>query len=362
MNFLNTKDYFTLIKKLLNKKILITAALLLILYFVGNRNAQDASKIKTYKVSPNTLISTVTSSGKIQADQSTDLHFQTSGQLAWINAKQGDQVYKGQAIASLNTQVLEKQLKSDLNTYAKTRTTFDDTNYTYKDQPLTDAIKRIAQRSQLDLENSVVDVEIRDLAVRFSTITSPIDGYIISAPAVYPGSNVLATDTIATVANTKNVQFLAEVDETDVGKIALDQVTKITLDAYPNDTFNSKVALITPKAITTSTGATAFNTIFNIDTQKQLLIGMNGTAQIEVGRAENVNSVPLEAIVDDKYLYVKSRKKFEKKEIEKGTESDTDVEITRGLTTGDIVLTAGFDELKKGSIFQKITGSVLWPQ
>jgi HlyD family secretion protein len=86
---------------------------------------------------------------------------------------------------------------------------------------------------------------------------------------------------------------------------------------------------------------------------------MNGTAQIEVGKTENVNSVPLEAIIDDKYVYTKSGKKFIKKEIEKGMESDTEVEIIKGLEKGAVVLTSGIEELKKGSIFQKITGSVL---
>ncbi len=353
------QNILSFLKKLINKKVIIALIILLIAWTVGNRNAQNKSLIKTYRVSQNTLKSTVSASGKIDSNQSTNLHFQTGGQLAWINAKQGDYVKKGQTIASLNTQVLQKQLKEDLNTYFKTRLTFEDTKDSQQNQIITDTLKRIAQRSQADLENSVTDVEIRDLAVRFSTISSPIDGYIISNPTVYPGSNVLVTDTIVTVANTQDLQFLAEVDETDIGKVLTGQEASITLDAYPEDTFISKISLIGQKAITTSTGATAFNTTFNMDTQKQFLIGMNGTAQIEVGRAENVNSVPLEAITDDKYVYVKSGKKFSKKEIEKGIESDTDVEIKSGLKEGDVILTSGFDELKKGSIFQKITGSVL---
>lgn len=354
MKFLNLKLIINLAKKLLNKKIVIPLVIIFALYVIGNRNAQDASQIKLYTVTRKTIESSVTSSGKIQAEQSTNLHFQTSGQIAWINVKQGQSVQRGEAIASLNTQTLQKQLRSDLNTYAKTRTTFDDTNYTYKDQPLTDAIKRIAQRSQLNLENSVVDVEIQDLAIRFATVTSPIDGYIVSNPSVYAGSNVLATDTIATVATSNNLQFVSEVDETDIGKARLGQKANITLDAFPDKTFDSQVLQISPQAITTSTGATAFNATFDMGNTEPLLIGMNGSAQIITDTKENVLGVPLEAIVNDNLVWVKKGSIYEKREVAKGLESDNDVEITSGISSGDTVVTAGFEQLAKASLFQKI--------
>jgi HlyD family secretion protein len=359
MKFPSFQNILSFSKKLINKKIIIGLIVLLLVWNVGSRNAQDTSQIKTYKVSQKTIKSTVISSGKIQADQSTDLHFQTSGQLAWINAKQGDHVNKGQTIASLDTQVLQKQLKEDLNTYFKTRLTFEDTKDSQQNQVITDTLKRIAQRSQADLENSVTDVEIKDLAVRFSTVASPIDGYIISDPIVYPGSNVFVTDTIVTVANTKSLQFLAEVDETDIGKITTGQKTAITLDAYPNDKFDSEVSLISPKAVTTSTGATAFNTTFNMDTQKQLLIGMNGSAEITTATKENVLTVPVDALVYDTFVWTKDGNKYTKKEISKDLESENDVEITSGLTEGETIVTSGFDQLQKASLFQKLTRLVV---
>lgn len=359
MKFPSTQNILTFAKKLINKKIIISLIVILVVWNVGNRNAQDTSQIKTYKISQNTLKSTVISSGKIQADQSADLHFQTGGQLAWINAKQGDHVYKGQTIASLNTQVLQKQLKEDLNTYFKTRLTFEDTKDSQQNQVINDTLKRIAQRSQADLENSVTDVEIKDLAVRFSTVSSPIDGYIINDPTIYPGSNVFVTDTIVTVANTKSPQFLAEIDETDVGKILSGQKAAITLDAYPNDKFDSEVSLISPKAITTSTGATAFNTTFNMDTQKQLLIGMNGSAEITTDTKENVLSAPIDALVNDNFVWIKDGNNYTKKEIKKGLESENDVEITSGLKEGDTIVTSGFEQLQKASLFQKLTRLVL---
>ncbi|EKD57253.1 MAG: RND family efflux transporter MFP subunit, partial [uncultured bacterium] len=207
--------------------------------------------------------------------------------------------------------------------------------------------------------NSVVDVEIRDLAIRFATITSPIDGYIVSDPSVYAGSNVLATDTIATVASNSKLQFAAEVDETEIGKVRLGQEANITLDAFPDTTFSSTVSQILPQAITTSTGATAFNVTFNVESAEPLLIGMNGSAQIITDTKENVTSVPIEAIIDDNSVWVKKGKSYQKVEVSKGLESESDVEITSGISNGETIITAGFDQLQKASLFQKIIGSVL---
>ena len=193
----------------------------------------------------------------------------------------------------------------------------------------------------------------------FATITSPINGYIVSDPSVYTGSNVLATDTIATVASSSNLQLMAEVDETDIGKTRLGQKANITLDAFPGKTFSSTVSQIAPQAITTSTGATAFNVTFNMENTEPLLIGMNGSAQIITATKENVLSVPLEAIVNDNFVWIKIGKNYQQREVTRGLESDSDVEITSGISEGDNVVTAGFDQLQKASLFQKIIGSVL---
>lgn len=346
-------------KKLINKKVIIAALILLIVFFIGSRGAQNSKNIKTAKVENKTIEQTISASGTVHSQNEAALHFATSGKLAYINAKQGDKVKKYQLIAKLDTAQLQKTLKKSLNLYLNERNDFEDTKDSQESQIITDALKRIAEKSQNDLNNTVIDVEIQDLALQYSNLYSPIDGYVVDNPQALSGQNVLFTDTIATIADLDNIKFIGEVDESDIGKVLTGQAANITLDAFEEKSIDSKVDIIGQKAITTSTGSTAFQAFFNLENNQNLRIGMNGTAQIEVNKAENANSVPLEAIIDDKYVYVKSGKKFVKKEIEKGIESDTDVEIKSGLSEGDIILTSGVDELKKGSIFQKITGSVL---
>lgn len=359
MKLPGTQKILAFSKKLINKKVIITCFVLLVVFYVGTKNSQNSKNIQTTKVENKTIIQTVSASGVVHSQNEAILHFATSGKVAYINANQGDKVKKYQLIAKLDSRQLEKTLKKDLNLYLNQRNDFEDTKDSQKSQIITDALKRIAEKSQNNLNNTVIDVEIQDLALQYSNLYSPIDGYIVDNPQALAGQNVLLTDTIATVADLDNIKFTGEVDESDIAKVQTGQTTNITLDAFEDKKLESEVDTISQKAITTSTGSTAFQAFFKLQNNQKLRIGMNGTAQIEVKKSESVNSVPQEAIIEDKFVYVKSGKKFVKKEIEKGIESDTDVEITSGLEKDDIVLTSGVDELKKGSIFQKITGSVL---
>ncbi len=359
MKLPNIQNILSFSKKLINKKVILTIIILLVVFFVGNKNAQNKKIIQTTNVQNKTITQTISASGTVHSQNEAALHFASSGKLAYINAKQGDKVKKYQLIAQLDKQQLEKTLKKNLNLYLNQRNSFEDTKDSQESIVITDALKRIAENSQNTLNNTVIDVEIQDLALQYSNLYSPIDGYIIDNPQALVGQNILITDTIATVADLDKINFIGEVDESDIAKVQTSQPSKIKLDAFEDKDLDTQVDVIGQKAITTSTGSTAFQAFFKMQNNQNIRIGMNGTASIVVASAQNVKSVPFEAIIDDKFVYVKSGNKFVKKEIKKGIESDTEVEIVSGLSEGDLILTAGVDELKKGSIFQKITGSVL---
>lgn len=343
-------------KKKIPRKIVLLIFGLLIIIFVATRGGAVESEIKTVNVQEKNLELQVVASGQIESEEEADLRFSTQGKLAYLTVKEGDYVRRGQLIASLDTKDLQKRLERDLNLYFKTRLDFEDVKDSQKDKVITDTLKRIAQRSQADLDNTVIDVELRDLAIEFSNIFSPIEGYITKRGNFFAGNFVFPQDTIATVANTNKLQFVAEVDEAEIGRITTGQNAIVVLDAFPNQSFEVKVAKIAPQALTTSTGATAFEVKFNLDPPMDLRLGMNGEAKIITQRAENVLAIPQEAIVDDRFVWVKIQKQYQNREIIKGFESDLDLEVKSGLEKGEEVVVAGFDKLSKKNLFQKILG------
>ena len=136
--------------------------------------------IKTEVVRRMIFEKTITSSGKTKAKKSVDLKFQTSGKLTWVGVKEGDRVTAYQAIASLDSREVQKNLEKALRDYSSERNDFEETwRVTYKgmknpDTALTDTVKRILEKNQWDLEKAVLDVELKHLSLEYSSLLSPI--------------------------------------------------------------------------------------------------------------------------------------------------------------------------------------------
>lgn len=183
--------------------------------------------------------------GQIKAEQKADLKFATSGKLVWVGVKEGDRVKKGQAIASLDKRELEKQFKKEMNDYLNERWDFEQAHDDYQEEKdrhlITDKIKRILEKAQFDLNNAVLDVEIRQLAIEYSTIYSPIDGIVTHVDQ--PIANVHITPAIAvfSIADPDSLYFQAEIDEEEISQIKKGQKGIIILDAYPDQEFETEV-------------------------------------------------------------------------------------------------------------------------
>jgi len=112
-----------LIMKMLNpfkpskKKIIILIVLLVIgiggFLLFGNKKKPV---LQFAKVKRQDIRSTVSSSGNLTGKNTANLHFKSSGKLAYINVKEGDPVKPGQVIAGLDTQDLNIQLQQAQNT------------------------------------------------------------------------------------------------------------------------------------------------------------------------------------------------------------------------------------------------------
>jgi len=81
---------------------------------------------------------------------------------------------------------------------------------------------------------------------------------------------------------------------------------------------------------------------------------MNGESRIIIQEKEDVLAVSVEAIFDENFVHVKTNGEFVKREVEKGIESDSEVEIVSGLSKDETVVIAGLEEIGKKTHFFKI--------
>ena len=191
----------------------------------------DAKKDTIYTPKIDTIKDVLTLAGSIDTDQIANLHFQNPGKFVWVGVKVGDHVRKGQAIASLDQAQLRKNLQTQFNNYRTSLSQFNDTQYQYKSAKdnllVTDTIQRILDRTQYSLDNSVINYEITDMAIKESTIISPIDGIVVSMAQPIAGANIMppSNDTV-TIVSPGGLYFKADIDQESVIKIKNDENIK----------------------------------------------------------------------------------------------------------------------------------------
>jgi len=228
----------------------------------------------------------ITLTGQIEAENKAILRFQTSGELSWIGVRVGDSVKKYQAIASLDKTELQKKFKKEMNDYLTDRWNFEDTQDSYKETKdrhlVTDEIQRILDRTQFSLNNAVLDAEIANLALKYATIYSPIDGIITNIEQPVTGINITPATAEFTIVDPQSIYFESEVDQEEVILIKTGQKSTIFLDSFPDKEIDSQITYISFTPISGQSSIT-YQIKLNLDLNNSLQnyrLGMSGDTTI----------------------------------------------------------------------------------
>lgn len=321
--------------------------IVLVIAFAGYRYYQSQQiEYTEYPVSRATLRDTLELSGKVASDRSASLRFLAGGLVTYLGPKEGDSVKQWQTLASIDTRQLNKVMEQKLNLYNIQRTTFDqtidDNDNSVPDGELGDTLKRLLEKNQYQLENTVADVEYHDLTLKLSRLSSPISGILIHAPIDTANIQVTAADTWL-VVDPDSLYFSADLDESDLGRVELGQKVIVTLDAFPDQEFPSSIEHISYRPKETSVGTT-YEVKLSLPKAEmsKLRLGLNGTAAIILEEKKDVLTLPSSALTlkDGKtQVTIKNGNKYETREIETGIENGGIVEILSGLGDQDYVYT-----------------------
>ena len=333
-------------KKIVERWKLITF-LVLILAGAGwwYYSRQQAAKPNYTFVKPlhEDISKTLDISGIVNAKEKAQLRFLAGGKVVYLGAEEGDQVKKYQTLATIDRASLQKQIQQDLNTYMKERYDFEQDKDDYKDTAITTEDQRYLSKSQLDLNNEVLDVEIRDIAINNTVLSAPFNGVLTHSPTSVTGVQLLATDYFE-VINPETLVFVGRVDEADIAQVSLGQTTHIVLDAYPDNELDTHVSYIAYTSSQNTTG-TVFEVEFplsQIGQREQFRLGMNGDASIVLDERKDVMTIPIISTKqrDDK-IFVEVRtgdQTVEEREIRVGLENDDKYEVLSGLSLDDEIV------------------------
>ena len=283
-------------KKLRISKIWIAVVVIVIVAVAawamsGGKKEEDIN-FKEEKVALKTLQNSVTATGTIEAVTSVTVGTQVSGIVNKLYVDYNSQVKKGQVIAELD----KTNLLSELNTAkANLASAQSSLNYQAANMERYKTLYKKGLVSADEYENALLtyrqakeqvasskeNLQRAQTNLGYATITSPIDGTVISK-SVEEGQTVAAsfsTPELFTIAkDLTNMQVIANVDEADIGGVKEGNRVTFTVDAYPDDTFEGTVKQVRLEATTTN----------NVVTYEVVISAPNADLKLKPGLTANV--------------------------------------------------------------------------
>ena len=174
-----------------------------------------------------------------------------------------------------------------------------------------------------------------------ATLVAPFDGVIT---AVHFSEGEQASGLAAEMVDTDSLEVVLDVDEVDLGRLALGQPAVVTLETWPDVEIEAAITAIAPSATDSDSGLVSYEVHLGLEeTSLPVLIGMTANADLVTARRESVLLVPNAAITADRQAGIYTVNLV-------GTDAGgaritTPVPVTIGLKDGEVTqITSGLSE------------------
>ena len=362
--------------KQIGKKGWITIAVVAVIIIVGIVKCSGGKKeekisFDTAKVMKTDIQTSITATGTIEPVTSVTVGTQVSGIVSHLYVDYNTVVKKGQVIAELDRTNLISELntaKANLSS-AQSSLNYQLSNYNrYKelhDKGLVSADEFESARLQYlqakeQVNTSKESVQKAQTNLGYATITSPIDGVILSK-SVEEGQTVAASfntpELFVIAQDLTNMRVIADIDEADIGGVKEGQRVSFTVDAFPEDHFEGQVTQVRQQATTESNVVTYEVVISAPNKDLKLKPGLTANVTIYTLEKNDVLAAPAKALrfqpneaflqkgetIDDcegdHKVWTKEGTVFKAHKVEIGTTNGIMTEITGGIKEGTEVLT-----------------------
>lgn len=285
-----------------NKKILWAVGVLvliaLVIWLLSGGKKEEKVTFDTAKVEKKDIHTSITATGTIEPVTSVTVGTQVSGIVSKLFVDYNSVVKKGQVIAELDKTNLISELntaKANLSS-AQSTLNYETTNFqryqTLYDKGLVSAndyenARLSYDKARQQVATSRESVQKAQTNLGYATITSPIDGVVLSK-SVEEGQTVAAsfnTPELFTIAkDLTDMRVIADIDEADIGGVKEGQRVTFTVDAFPDDHFEGAVTQVRQQATTES----------NVVTYQVVISAPNKDLKLKPGLTANVTIYTLE--------------------------------------------------------------------
>lgn len=350
-------------------------------YFASDKKTNIA--VQTVKMTRQNVTTSVTATGTVEPVDQVEVGTQVSGIINHIYADYNSQVKKGQLLAELDKTNLQESVNNALAQYnaALNELNYYQQNYNRQSNMYKAGVisKADYEQAAYQIKNSQQTVSQRKTALAqartnlsYANIYAPIDGIVLSRE-VEEGQTVAAsmtTPTLFTIAkDITKMQVEANVDEADIGGVAVGQRVSFTVDAYPQEEFSGRVRQVR-LAATTESNVVTYTVIIDADNPEQKLKpGLTATITIYTQELTGINTIPAAAISfspdtetlqkyyqqngitakipdiktgknKDKFIWVKNNDgSLSQKQITIGISDGVNVQVVKGLSGKEQIVT-----------------------
>lgn len=308
-------------KRVLYALVLFVAAMTA-LYFVfraeKGKEVYGTEKIKTGKI-----MSSVTATGMVNPRVSVDVGTQISGTIETIRADFNERVRKGNVLATVDRKVfyakveeaeakvasLTFRLEASKAEYEKTKglhrrlEELGEKGFLSEDELEAsrfglEAAKAFWEADGAELKNAVASLEIARDNLEKTVIRSPMDGIVLKrdVEAGQTVSAALSAPTLFTIGDLSGVEVRAEVDEADIGRVAVGQRAGFYVDSYPERIFEGEIFKIyySPKI---EQNVVTYDALIRVENPGMLLRpGMTANVEITIEGKEEALLLPNRAL------------------------------------------------------------------
>ena len=285
-------------KKTIIIAVAVVAVAVAAYFLLSGGSKKQTIEFEKARVETTTIQNSITATGTIEPVTSVTVGTQVSGIVSHLYVDYNSVVKKGQVIAELDKTNLTSELRTaqaNLSS-AQSSLNYEQANYnrykTLYEKGLVSAndfesAKLSYLRAKDQVTTSAQSVQRAQTNLGYATITSPIDGVVLSK-SVEEGQTVAAsfnTPELFTIAqDLTDMRVIADIDEADIGGVSEGQRVTFTVDAFPDDQFEGQVTQVRQQATTES----------NVVTYEVVISARNDDLKLKPGLTANVTIHTLE--------------------------------------------------------------------
>jgi membrane fusion protein (multidrug efflux system) len=294
--------------------------------------------------------------GSLRAVKGADLSLEVSGVVDSISFNSGDDVEQGALLLKLRADDDVAKLESLQATAQLTELTYERDQKQFKIQAVSQAT---LDSDVANLKNAKAQVAQQQAILDKKTLRAPFGGHI-GIRGVDLGQYLGAGTVIVTLQALDPIFLDFFVPQQSIDQVRLNQPVAVKIDAFPNQTFVGAISAVNPKVDPSSRNVQVRATLKNAD--HKLIPGMYATVDIATGAPQNYITLPQTAITYNPYgdtVYIVDSKNSDaagkpqmvarQTFVTTGATRGDQVAVLKGVSEGDMIVTAGQIKLHNGS-------------